>query len=67
MIRYAVFDPWAGSYIFVSTIELAQTTAETLAQTAGVTWEQYLQYTHGTPVSQIMVNEDGSETWSVLK
>lgn len=55
---FKVLNPLTGLYID-STSESERNSI--LFETA---WNFYLSHTHNSPYSQVVINEDGSETWT---
>lgn len=58
--KYATFNPAAGEYVVVNTLEEATKKAAEFALAF------YFLHTHDTPCTVIDVAEDGSETWTSL-
>ena len=58
MIIYKILNPNTGEYTTV------ESTADIKALVEQYAMEFYLAHTHNSPVSQVTINEDGSETWS---
>lgn len=56
--KFSVINPMTGIYTDAAT---EQERDALLAKTA---WEFFLAHTHNMPYSVVVVNEDGSETWS---
>lgn len=57
---YRVFQPYTGVYTDADTLEQTPTM---LAQAA---WSAYLTLTHNSPVVEITINTDGTQTWRNL-
>jgi|LauGreDrversion4_2_1035121.scaffolds.fasta_scaffold296019_2 hypothetical protein len=57
---YRVFQPYTGVYTDADTLEQTPTI---LAQAA---WDAYLTLTHNSPVTEITINADGTQTWRNL-
>jgi hypothetical protein len=58
--QIALLNPSIGEYEFFDNLESAKARFPSLCE------EFFLLHTHNTPFSQVVTNNDGSQTWSVL-
>jgi hypothetical protein len=56
--KFAIFNPTTGTYTMASS---EQERNEMLAKLA---WDTYLYHTNGSPFSNVLVSDDGTEQWS---
>ena len=61
MEQYAVFNPINGEYTKFDNTENA---LDGVMKTA---LDFYMKHTHNQPISKVIVNEDGSETWMTFE
>ena len=54
---YRVHNPYQGTYSDADNFEQAK---ELLAKAA---WSAYVTLCHGTPLAEVTINADGSQTW----
>jgi hypothetical protein len=58
--KYVVLNPLVGGY------ETVDNTSEIKDKVAELAMALYLAHTHNTPVSTVVTDEDGAETWTAV-